>query len=817
MMQKVASIALALGLIGACAFAQGGGQPNGAVQGLVFITDADGGRSVVPATKITLDGPTHLEAFSDNEGKFALSAVPVGSYTIAAKTPGMTATQGVVVTAGSVSQAQLEMKLEAVTESTTVTATTDSVDTKTEPSGTNTIAESAVHNMPNADEHFQSLLPLVPGVVRGPNGQINMKGARASQNGSLVNSADVTDPATGTTAINIPIDVVSSVKVLSTPYDPEYGKFTGAVSDVETRSGDFNKFRMSAQNLLPRPRRVDGSIMGLAAFTPRFTFSGPIVKDRVAFTESVEYRYERNPVDSLPPLQSYNRTESFNSYTQIDVNITPKQTVTASFAIFPQHLDYYGLNTFTPQPSTPDLNERGYQAALQHRYATDSGDLLTSQVSFRRFDANLVPNSDAPYQLLVETTKGGFFNHQDRQAARTEWEETYRSHPHHFLGSHELDAGTDFAHSSYDGRQQFFPAQIIGVAGYPLEQIQFGPTSAFSVDQNEIAWFIGDKWTVSNRLTFDLGLRFDRDSVTESVNTAPRAGFILALTGNGKTLLKGGAGFFYDRVPLNIPAFPYLPERTVSELNPAGGIISSAEYANVISNGLRNPRSEVWNVEVDRQVTSDFLIRVAYQQRNTVRDFYLNPMASGATGILALSDRGSEFYKEFQVTGQYRIHRSTLNASYVRSRAYGDLNDFNQFFGNDPQAVIQPNQRGRLNFDAPNRFLAWGEIAAPWKLTFAPVLDTHTGFPYSTIDQSREFVGPRNQSRFPRFVSADLQVWREIHLPVKDKHARVGFGVFNVFNRANYRDVQNNLDSYRFGEFFNGLSRSFHGKFVLEF
>jgi hypothetical protein len=817
MMQKVASIALALGLIGACAFAQGAGQPTGAVQGLVFITDADGGRSVVPATKITLDGPARIEAQSNNEGKFAFSIVPAGSYTITVNTPGMAATQGVVVTAGAVSQVQLEMKLEAVTESTTVTASTNSVDTKNEPSGTNTISESAVQNLPNVDEHFQSLLPLIPGVVRGPNGLINMKGARASQNGSLVNSADVTDPATGTTAINIPIDVVSSVQVLSTPYDPEYGRFTGAVSNVETRPGDFNKFRVSAQNLVARLRRVDGSIMGIAAFTPRMTVSGPIVKDRVAFTESVEYRFERDPVDSLPPLQSYSRTESFDSYTQFDVNISPKQTATVSFAIFPQHLDYYGLNTFTPQPSTPDLNERGYQAYLQHRYITGSNDLLTSQVSFRRFDADLAPNSNGPYQLLVETTEGGFFNHQDRNTTRTEWEEIYRSHPQHFLGSHELDAGTDFAHSSYDGRQQFLPVQIIGVAGYPLEQIQFGPASRFSVDQNEIGWFVGDNWTLSNRLTLNLGLRFDRDSVTDSVNTAPRAGFILALTKDSKTLLKGGAGFFYDRVPLNIPAFPFLPERTVSELSPAGAVIGSTQYANVISEGLRNPRSEVWTLEVDRQVTSNLLVRIAYQQRNTVHDFYLNPMAAGATGILALSDRGSDFYKEFQFTGRYRVHRSTLNASYVRSRAYGDLNDFNQFFGNDPQVVIQPNQRGRLNFDAPNRFLAWGEIAAPWKLTFAPVLDIHTGFPYSTIDQHREFVGPRNESRFPRFISTDLQVWREIRLPIKEKHARVGFGVFNIFNRANYRDVQNDLDSYRFGEFFNGVGRTFHGKFVLEF
>jgi hypothetical protein len=816
MIRRLAEIGFAIGLLTVCALGQSIGPVIGTVQGVVFTADADGGRSVVPAAKISLDGPVHLEVQTDNEGKFACNAVPPGSYRISAEATGLAATQNVVVTAATVSEIALEMKIQAATESTTVTASAEPADT-TEPSGTNTVGESAVRNMPNIDEQFQSLLPLIPGVVRGPNGLINMKGARTSQNGSLVNSADVTDPATGTTAINIPIDVVSSVHVLSTPYDPEYGKFTGAVSNVETRPGDFNKFRVSAQNLLPRLRRIDGSIMGLAAFTPRITFSGPIVKERVAFTQSFEYRYERDPVDSLPPLQSYNRSENFNSYTQFDVNISQKQTASASFAIFPQRLDYYGLNTFTPQPSTPDLNQRGYQAYLQHRYVTDSADLLTSQVSFRRFDADLVPNSNAPFELLVETTEGGFFNHQDRDTSRTEWEEVFRSHPRHFFGSHELDAGVDFAHSSYDGRQEFLPVQIAGVAGYPLEQIEFGPTSTFSVDQNETAWFVGDKWTVTNRLTFDLGLRFDRDSVTDSVSTAPRAGFILALTKDSKTLLKGGAGLFYDRVPLDIPAFPYLPSRTVSTLDPLGEALSSTEYANVIANGLRNPRSEVWNLEVDRQVTSDFLVRVGYQQRNTVREFFLDPIAYGPTGNLSLSDRGSDFYKEFQITGRYRIHRSTLNASYVHSRAYGDLNDFNQFFGNDPQAVIQPNQRGRLNFDAPNRVLAWGEIAAPWKLTLAPVVDVHTGFPYSTINQYRDFVGPRNELQLPRFVSTDLQVWREIRLPIKEKHARIGLGVFNVFNHPNYRDVQNDVDSYRFGEFFNGVSRAFHGKFVLEF
>jgi outer membrane receptor protein involved in Fe transport len=812
----IPTVVLVIGLLGASVFAADTKGETGTVRGVVFTADADGGRSIVPGAKISLIGPATRETEADAAGKYVFDALPPGSYKLKAQAPGMIAIHTVVIAVGAVSEAPLEMKVDVVSESTTVTATADALGTE-EPAGNNTVGGSAVNNVPNLNERFEGLLPLLPGVVRGPDGVINMNGARSSQSGSLVNSADVSDPATGATAINIPIDVVSSVQVFSTPYDPEYGRFTGAVSDVETRPGDFNKFHTSVQHLLPRFRRLNGSIMGLASVTPRVTFTGPILKDRIAFTQSFDYRFERTPVNSLPPLQSDTKLESFDSYTQLDLKINQKQTATASFALFPQKLDYFGLNTFTPQESTPNLHERGYQTYVQHRYLTGAGNLLTSQMSFRRFDADVLPNSAAPYELLVETTEGGFFNRQQRNTSRVEWQEILQSHPHQLHGSHELRAGIDFAHSSYDGHEQFLPVEIAGVAGYPLQRIQFGPFSNFSVDQNETAWFVGDKWTLSNQLTFDLGLRFDQDSVTGSVNTAPRAGFGLALTSDGKTVLKGGAGLFFDRVPLDIPAFPHLPGRTVVGLNPFGRTLTSTAYVNVISGGLRNPRSEVWNLELDRKILNHLLVRVAYQQRNTVRDFVLTPLTFGPTGVLSLANRGSDFYREFQVTGRYQMGHTTLNASYVRSRAFGDLNDFNQFFGNNPQAVIQPNQRGRLPFDAPNRFLAWAEIAGPWKLTLAPALDAHTGFPYSLVNQSREFVGPRNERQFPRFIATDFQISRRIPLPIKERHAVIGFAVFNVFNRSNPRDVQNDIDSYRFNEFFNGVSRTFRGKFVLEF
>jgi hypothetical protein len=255
-------------------------------------------------------------------------------------------------------------------------------------------------------------------------------------------------------------------------------------------------------------------------------------------------------------------------------------------------------------------------------------------------------------------------------------------------------------------------------------------------------------------------------------------------------------------------------------LNPAGQVVSSTPYANVIAGGIHNPKSEAWNVEVDRQVLDNLLVRVAYQQRHTFDDFVLTPFTNaGNASSLSLANRGQDFYREFQITGRYQIHHQTLNASYVKSKASGDLNDFNQFFGNNPQAVIEPDESGRLAFDAPNRFLAWGELNARWKMTVMPVFEVHTGFPYSVENQLREFVGPRNDERFRRFNSFDLQLVKQIRLPFRGKEhtAKIGFGVFNLFNHFNPRDVQNDLDSPRFGEFFNGAVRTFRGKFVIGF
>jgi outer membrane receptor for ferrienterochelin and colicin len=785
---------------------------TGRVEGTVFVR-ASSGHTFAAGATVRLSGPVVLETETDENGNYTFAEVASGTYRIEVSLSGLEAAGTIRVEGGKIVRAELQLKPADVKNSVTVTATAP--ETK-DPAPSETISEKTLRDAPNVNERFESSLPLVPGVLRGPDGHINLKGARNTQSGALVNSANVTDPVTGGPAINLPIDVVSSVQVISNPYDPEYGKFTGAVATVATKTSDYDKFHFSIQNIVPRLRDRDGTIAGLGAATPRMTFTGPIVKGRIAVTQSFEYRYIRTPVNSLPPSQRDTKLESFDSYTQFDFNIAPKQTATASFALYPQKLDFLGLNTFTPQPSTPDFHQRGFQVYLQHRYIVGDKGLLISQFSYKRFDADITAQSDDPYRLLLETSEGGFFNRQARRTSRSSFQESYQFAPKRFAGSHQLTVGMSYEHSSYDGHQSFLPVEIDGVSGMPIERISFTSPSLFQVNQNETAWFAGDQWTINPRFTLNLGIRFDADTITSSTHAAPRAGFLLAVTGDGKTLLKGGLGLFYDRVPLMVPVFPDLPNRTLTVLGQAD---STVFYRNTINSDLENPRSTSWNLELDRQLLAGLSLRLAYEQRNTTGDFIVSPVSSGATGVLDLSSTGSDSYREFQVAARYQIARHLLNASYVRSRAFGDLNDFNQFFGNLAQPVIQPNARGRLSFDAPNRFLFWGTFAARWKLTLVPVYEIHTGFPYSVENEFREYVGPRNAARFPRFSSFDLQITRPLMLPFGEKHlhARVGMGVFNLFNHFDPRDVQNNIASARFGQFFNTSWREYRGKFVMEF
>jgi len=798
---------------------------TGRLQGEVFSMGPGGQKYVIPGAKVTLmpeeRGKPPLVAVTDQGGEYVLEPVPAGRYRLTAASAGLSSEEReVVVTAGQTIRMDIELKPEVLKQEIKVAAEAGTIDT-TETSSTGVVRSTTLINAPSASERFESLLPLLPGVIRGPDGLLNPKGARSTQAGLLVNSTNVTDPYTGGSGINLPIDVVSKVEVRSNPYDAAYGKFAGAVTTVDTRPSNFDKFHVTLQNFFPRLRRRNGTIMGLESVSPRLTATGPLWKERVAITQSLEYRFVRTRIPSLPDLQNDTAVESFDSFTQADIRLSERQTAFASVSFFPQKLINLGLNTFTPQEATPDLRQRGYLVAFQHKYASASGGLMESAIAWKVLDANLRPHSDQPFRLAVETTQGGFFSRQNRDTDRLEWQETYHFAPLRARGQHLPKIGMVFARNSYHGWQRFAPVEVLRASGQVAERSTFGPDTFASVQQNELSGFVQDRWNVWSRLTVDAGVRFDRDSVVRESNLAPRLGMAWLLTADGRTVLRAGVGSFYDRVNLNSASFLQFPERTVTRFSPSGTDVESRFYRQRLAGGLHNPLSIAWSAQLDRQVVRNLYLRVGYQQRNTTGDFVVQPLHTWQDDFLVLDNSGRNSYREFELTTRYRWGESSqLTASYVRSATFGDLNDVNQFYGNVPGALIRPNERSLLPFDAPNRFLFWGEFRLPFKLDFSPVLDIHTGFPYSIVDEERNFVGVRNRAgRFPRFASLDVQLTRQFHIPFfgKKYKVRAGIKVFNLLNSFNPRDLQNNLVSPRFGEFFNSVERTFRGKFIVEY
>ena len=106
----------------------------------------------------------------------------------------------------------------------------------------------------------------------------------------------------------------------------------------------------------------------------------------------------------------------------------------------------------------------------------------------------------------------------------------------------------------------------------------------------------------------------------------------------------------------------------------------------------------------------------------------------------------------------------------------------------------------------------------PWGFTAIPVWELRSGFPYSNVDEQRNFVGARNRAgRFPVFNSVDFQITKIVALKFRGKQRRfrVGLRLFNLLNNFNPQDVQENLASPYYGTFYRGVKRKIRAVFEL--
>jgi len=410
-----------------------------------------------------------IKTVSDDVGDFVFADLPAATYVLTVEADGLkSVNREIRLASGDTLIVEIELTA-TVSESVTVREEEGLLSTA-ETTTTNVVRAQTLKDLPLRAENYQSALLLTPGTVRGVDGLDHLKGARAGQSAYTVNGVDVTDPTTGNLAFDVPVEAAASVQVAENPYSAEFGRLTGGAINLETRGGD-NKLKFTAARFFPTFRRI---VAGqIDSFRPRLTLSGPIVRDRFFFLQSVEYRFSRTRVPSLPEQRDDSTTESFNSFTQFDVAVNKNNHLRVVAAFFPQKSRYAGLNTFNTQQVTPNMKQRGSLVSLSEQAVFKNGSFLASTVSYKNFEVEVFAQGEAPLTLLPDGNEGNYFADTRRRMPRFQWQETYYARPFLLGGQHWFKIGAEVDHTHVSGRFRDNSILIRRVDGTLAERVDF--------------------------------------------------------------------------------------------------------------------------------------------------------------------------------------------------------------------------------------------------------------------------------------------------------------------------------------------------------
>jgi hypothetical protein len=763
----------------------------------------------IPAVNValrSLDGNVVIaQTLSDTVGQVTFPDVPPGRYAIRASREGFADTESApfVVGGGGTSHVLVEMRLTFVRESVDVVVPANSPTESLQPVAVSDVLTGAKMDIqPLAGDDFQSLLTVLPSVIRGPEGRLRVKGGAPTTGALQMSSASLNDPSTGDFDLELPSGAVESVEVLSNPFAAEYGRFSTSVTQVRTKRGT-NEWVFKPDNLVP------GFGKGFAfinKFEPRFSISGPIKKDKLLLGQYFQYRFARTAVKSLPGEPQLG-LESFDSFTRLDAVLSPRHALTGGVIYFPRKITNATMSTFRPAETTPKFTQEGFAAGMVDRLILSEHAVLESTFAARTFEVDQNTQGDLTMVYAPQTQSGNFFNRQERDVRSFQFVESLTISKEGWAGQHIFKVGIDLQRSSFDGDDFSHGVDVVRLDGSLAERTTYRAGEIDpGVSGTEFAVFAQDRWRVNDRLNFELGLRMDRDDIVERVNYSPRVGMSVSILPEGRAILRGGFGKFAERTPLTVGAFTQYDTQTVTRFGPGQPLGVPITYTHVVGGQFKTPESVVQTVAWDQRFGRRFFFKAAYLHREGSSAYILDPDPS--RGVLTLTSTGASKYWEVETTGRFLAseHRD-LSVSYVRSRSTGDHNYYDQFFGNFRNPIIRANENSLSPTDVPNRMIVRGSIGVPGQWVFSPIFEWRTGFPWSAVNEYQDFVGPRNRTgRLPTVSTLDFTLAR----PWRFKKYRftAGIKIYNAFDTGNERDVQANITSPDYGRFYNPIQRS---------
>jgi hypothetical protein len=563
-----------------------------------------------------LQGPRVV--VTGSSGGYRLSLLPPGEYTLTFTLPGFATEtrKPVIVALGKSVSLDVAMRA-AVKEEIVVSGEAPVVDSTSTNLGTN-LNTRAIETLPTG-RNYSAIVSVAAGTSSDANplnsGQstITVYGSSGAENSFIIDGVNTTNVEYGFQGKELNYEFIAEVDVKTGGYEAEYGKSTGGIVNVITKSGG-NEFHGDAfayydnDSLQASPEPVEspsGTVLGYTKEDFGAALGGFIVKDKLWFFAAYD-RVSNTTTTRLPAgPQEGEPVDTDSSHdlgsAKVTWNIAAGHSLIATGFGDPR-IDTGAINdpnhSLNGDPLTYQgrLDLGGRDVALRYEGIFGTDWAVAAQASRHREQNSVGPATSGgdviQYQDVANDfyQTGGFGRIEVKQFER----KAYGASLTWFHTHHEVKGGIEFEDETADVTKRMSGGQQVLVYENPVQPgktvynhqywttpdatVQDAPISALvaTPKHDNTTLYLQDRWTVAPNFTISAGVRWDRQEIIDSSGTtqinlkkdyAPRLGFIWDPSGDHRSKVFGSFGRFYEGIPMDLVIRSYSYERQPQIIN----------------------------------------------------------------------------------------------------------------------------------------------------------------------------------------------------------------------------------------------------------
>lgn len=856
--------------------------------------------AVLPGATVTareLDTNVARDATTDNEGRFRFTYLKVGRYEITVQLQGFAdATRRVTLTLGSAFDLPITLQLPTLDSQVVVTADTTFIEAARSQIAA-TVSRDEVQATPLNGRNFLDLALLAPGVSPAnvastqvfaetsavPGGGVSVGSQRNMSNNFIVDGLSANDDAAALSGMPYSVDAIDQFQVVTSGGQAELGRALAGYFSVVTRSGTnrtrgdlytyFRDDRLNARNplspaRLPMDQQQGGGSLG-----------GPLRRDRAFFFTNLERKnLDLSGLTTIPaatvaainarlaavgypgsPLRTgvfVNPVDSTNYLGKIDGTAGRKDQFAARYSLYKVAAqNSRGAGGLSAPSASAALDNLDQSVAVGNTWTLSEHTVNETRAQIAHGDLQAPPTD--PYGPAVSIAGvAAFGTLSSSPTARVNTAYQVVDNLTHQAGAHALRAGIDLL---VNDDTITFPRSIRGA--YTFSSLAsflggvynnngftqtFGTTVVSQTNPN-VGMYGQDEWQLHPRLTVNAGVRYDLQFLqtvrTDLDNVSPRVGVAWAPLASRALVVRGGAGLFFDRVPLRALANALLSANNTSDvanLRQNGVSLSPAQAGAPVFPGvlaaplpsvtlpnlttidphMQNAWSRQGNIEVERQLGARASVSAGYEYVGG-RDLIVSINQNVPSCVAAGTNNGCRPNPTYGNNGQYSARaRSTyhglhlslvqrpskwgqIRVSYTLSKAMSNAGEF--FFSAPIDPFDIEKDWGRSDDDQRHRLVVNGAVTM---LGFqaSALLQAYSAQPFNITSGVTTIQGtagrpivngafiPRNAGTGPDFFTLGLRLSRSVTLKGTAKLEGL-IEAFNLTNHLNVVTVQGNFGS----------------------